>query len=91
MSGQEDGLIEIDLEPSYVKRPQVCSNRHLLAWPDVSVSISLRCSDLRTSLRTVAASVTRMVIFVQATALRYDVHLDFECRFAHFILCLLPR
>ena len=30
--------------------------------------------------RTVAASVTRMVIFVQATALRYDPNLDFECR-----------
>lgn len=38
-------------------------------------------------LRTVAASVTRMVIFVQATALRYDPYLDFECRLSH----LIPR
>ena len=34
----------------------------------------------RASARTVAASVTRMAIFVQATALRYDPYLDFECR-----------
>ncbi len=38
-------------------------------------------------LRTVAASVTRMVIFVQATALRYDPYLDFECRGSlHFLI-----
>ncbi len=35
--------------------------------------------EILTSGRTVAASVTRMVVFVQATALRYDPYLDFEC------------
>lgn len=39
--------------------------------------------------RTVAASLTRMVIFIQATALRYDPHLDFECMFSCLVPCVL--
>jgi len=35
--------------------------------------------------RTAAASVTRMAVFVQATAPRYDAYVDFECKL-HLLL-----
>lgn len=78
------------MEPSHAHRPQTCGYCSL--WSRLNVINYILISEqLLTCCRTIAASLTRMAIFIEVTPLRWDPNLDLECKIPSLYFASYPQ